>query len=269
MANLMGKRALVTGASRGSGVGIAKVLALAGASVVLTARNEAGLQKTKALIEAAGGKVDAIIPTDLSSREACRRLAAQCGDVDILVNNAAVSSGKFQSILVRDDEYWDSEFNVNVMAPLTLMQELCPYMVKKQRGTVINISSISAQRGSPAHAPYSASKAALDAMSKVAAMDLAKDGINVVVVAFGLVETEGLQEVWSGRSDGFTTADAAKMFVPIGRTIDVLETGALCAFLASDDARALTGIVINLDGGLTAGRYGIAASSTHTMPPAK
>ena len=257
MGNLSEKRALVTGASRGAGVGIAKALALAGASIVLTARNEAGLKKTKSIVEAAGGKVDAIIPADLSTREACRELARKAGNIDILINNAAVTSAKFQSILVRDDEYWDSEFNVNVMAPLTLIQELGPYMVSKQRGTIINISSISAQRGTPAHAPYSASKAAMDAMSKVAAMDLARDGINVVVVAFGFIETEALQEACA---EGLNTADIANMFAPIGRTIDVMEAGALCAYLASDDAKPLTGLVINLDGGMTAGQYAFQGS---------
>ena len=257
MFNLKGKRALVTGASRGAGLGIAKALAQSGASVTLTARNEAGLIKTRGIVEAAGGKVDAIIPMDLSSRDNCRKLAKQAGNIDILINNAAVTSAKFQSILVRDDEYWDSEFNVNVMAPLTLIQELGPYMVSKQRGTIINISSISAQRGTPAHAPYSASKAAMDAMSKVAAMDLARDGINVVVVAFGFVETEALQEACA---DGLDIADIARMFVPIGRAIDVAETGALCCFLASDDAKPLTGIVINIDGGMTAGQYAFQGS---------
>lgn len=255
--DLSGKRALVTGASRGAGVGFAKALAKAGASVVLTARSREGLERTKAIVEAEGGVVDGIFPADLSTRASCRELARQVGDVDILVNNAALTTAEFANILTHNDDYWDQEINMNLIAPLTLMQSFCPYMARKKRGTVINISSIAAQRGTPGHAAYAASKIAMDTMSKVAAIDLAKDGINVVVVAFGMVETEALQEACA---DGITTQDIADRFVPIGRTIDVMETGALCVYLCSDEARPLTGIVINIDGGVTAGNYSMIGS---------
>src|SRR5262245_29868847 len=150
MADLKGRRALVTGASRGAGYGIARAFAEANAEVVVTARNEPGLQRLRRDIESAGGKA-VVVPGDLSTRAGVREVAAQCGAVDILVNNAALTSAKYQSLLVRDDAYWDLEFALNVIAPVTLMQELVPAMVERRRGVVINISSISAQRPNALH----------------------------------------------------------------------------------------------------------------------
>lgn len=252
MSGLPGKRVLVTGASRGAGRAIANAFGRAGCRLVLTARNRAGLERTRDEIVAAGGTVDAIVTGDLSTKDGCYAIARQCGDIDVLVNNAAETSAKFMDILHRDDEYWEREFQLNVFAPLILMQELAPHMRAKGWGSIINISSISAQRGTPKHASYSASKAALEAMSKVAAMELAADRINVVVVALGNTDTEALREACAGV---MTVEELGRRLSPIGRPVDVEEVAALCVHCAQNESRALTGLVIPIDGGLTTGMH--------------
>jgi len=251
MFDLSGKRALVTGASRGAGYGIAKTLAAAHAAVVATARKVQGLEKLKAEIEAAGGRCE-VQPGDLATRAGARELARRCAQVDILINNAALTSARYQSLLVRDDGYWDLEFALNVIAPITLMQELVPHMLEQGRGAVINISSISAQRPNALHAPYGASKAALEVASKAAALEFGPKGVRVNVVAFGMIDTEALREALASN---ITVEEMGRMFAPIGRAARVAEVAALCLFLASDEAAAITGTVITIDGGVTAGMY--------------
>ncbi|MET0984257.1 MAG: SDR family oxidoreductase [Steroidobacteraceae bacterium] len=254
MFDLSGKRALVTGASRGAGYGIAKTLAAAGANMVVTARNEKGLQKLKAEIQAAGGRCE-VQAGDLSTRAATRELARRCGEIDILINNAALTSAKYQPLLTKDDEYWDLEFALNVIAPVTLMQELVPGMVKRGRGSVVNISSISAQKPNPGHSPYAASKAALEAATKAAALELAPSGVRVLGIAFGMTATEALTEAMA---DNMTVEEMGKMFAPIGRATKVEEVAALCLYAVSDEAAAVTGTIITIDGGVTAGMYTFA-----------
>ncbi|MEJ2459867.1 MAG: SDR family NAD(P)-dependent oxidoreductase, partial [Novosphingobium sp.] len=169
---MSGSTALVTGASRGTGRGIAIELARAGANVVLAARNKPSLEEIVAEIEGQGGTASAVV-ADLASRAGCDALVAQCGAVDILVNNAALTTVKMQPTIVPDDAYWQDSFQLNLWAPLALMQGLCPGMIDRGGGVVINISSTTAQRVVPHYAPYAASKAALETMSRVAALDMA------------------------------------------------------------------------------------------------
>jgi len=249
--NLKGKRALVTGASRGAGFGIAKAFAAAGAEIVATARNHDRLEKLRREIEADGGKATTI-PGDLSTRAGARGVAKQCGDVDILVNNAGVAVGKWQRFLEQDDASWDYEFGLNVIGPVTLMQELVPGMIRRGQGRIINISSVAAARPTPDRAPYSASKAALEAASKSAAIDLGPQGIRVNVVALGITKTEALDETLGG---GMTVEEVGRKFTPIGHVATVPEVAATCLFLASDVADSINGIVLTIDGGSTAGNF--------------
>ena len=161
MSSLAGKRVLVTGASRGAGHGIARAFAAAGAEVIATARSADKLAQLQALITADGGRC-AFIPGDLATRAGVRAIAAQCGEIDVLVNNAALTLGANVSLLEQTDADWDMEFAINVTAPITLMQALVPGMIARGAGRVINISSIAAARPNPHHVAYAASKAASD-----------------------------------------------------------------------------------------------------------
>jgi len=251
MLSLKGKRALVTGASRGAGFGIAKMFAQAGAEIVATARNEERLDKLRREIEAEGGKAT-VIAGDLSTREGARTVAQQCGDVDILVNNAGVAIGKWLPFLDQDDESWDYEFGLNVTGPVTLMRELAPAMIRKGFGRIINISSVSATRPMPDRAPYSASKAAMEVASRAAAIDLGRHGIRVNVVALGVTHTEALDETLG---ELMSTEEAGLHFTPIGHVATVSEVAATCLFLACDVADSINGVVLPIDGGSTAGNF--------------
>jgi NAD(P)-dependent dehydrogenase (short-subunit alcohol dehydrogenase family) len=252
MSDLKGKRVLVTGASRGVGFGIAKAFARAGMTVVATARSEPGLQILKREIDVEGGQIE-IVTGDLSTREGAREMAKACGEVDVLVNNAALVNGKHQSLLVPDDEAWDLEFAINFTAPVTLMQALVPAMVRRGAGVVINISSIAVKRPNPMHAAYAASKAALETATKAAAVDLGPTGVRLNAVALGMTATEAWDDLLPA---GLTLADMGRRVAPIGRATEVAEVAALCLFLAGDAAAAITGTVITIDGGATSGAYG-------------
>ena len=258
MTDLHGRRALVTGASRGVGAGIAKAMARAGATVVIAARNEAALNQVRAQIEAEGGKAE-VLAADLSTRGACRDLAARCGEIDILVNNAAMTAGKFQSVLVADDDEWDRNFAVSFTAPLILMQEIGRGMATRKRGVILNISSMAAQRPVPYLAPDGVVKAALDTLSTVAAIELASEQTNIRVnsIALGHVDTEALAE---NCGPGITPADVAERNSPLVRPIRVEEIADFCVYLASDSAAPILGTVLNIDGGLTAGSYSFIKS---------
>lgn len=151
MFSLNGKRALVTGASRGVGFGIARSLASAGAEIIATARSEERLARLRREIENDGGAIS-IIPGDLATRKGARDVARQAGDIDILVNNAASTTATFASSLMEDDAAWDYEHALNFLAPVTLMQCLVPGMANRGNGVVINISSIAVQRPNPSRA---------------------------------------------------------------------------------------------------------------------
>lgn len=255
-----GKRVLVTGASRGVGAAVAKAFARAGATAVISSRNEQGLRHVKEEIESFGGKVE-VIPADLSTRQACRALADQAAPIDVLINNAAVTKFTRESVLVEDDDYWDLNFAVDFFAPLVLLQRLGKGMVERGNGVILNISSTSGQKPGPGNSPYATAKSALDTLSRAAGMELAAmgSGVRVNSLALGHVETEALQEN-VGASQ--TTAEIAKRNSPLGRTITPEEVAAYCLFLASDPAAPIVGTVINIDGGVLAGSYNFMHSFT-------
>lgn len=251
MHDLTGKRVLVTGASRGVGAGIASAFAEAGAEVVVTARNADRLRKLVSEIESKGGKA-ILVQGELDTREAVRAIASQVGEIDILINNAAHLLGERSSLLVLEDDEWDMDFAVNVVAPVVLIQALVPGMVRRGGGAVINISSIAAKMPNATHLGYAASKAALEAVTKGLAVDPEAKGVRFNAVALGITATE----MWDDMPlEGISLAEIGKMMTPIGRATNVSEVAAVCLLLASDAATALTGTVITIDGGLTAGAF--------------
>ena len=253
-----GKRVMVTGAAGGAGSAIAKAFGGAGATVVITDINAEGLAGIAGEIEAAGGKVE-VQPGDLVTREGCRDLAARCGAIDILINAAALTFMTYQPVTVRDDSFWDRTFAIDFIAPVTLMQELAPGMAERKWGSIINISSVSAVRGTPNLAPYAAAKAALETMSKVAAMEFAMtgSGVRVNCIAFGLVDTPALVRNFPDR-DAMTKE--IRKSVPLGRVIRTDEVADLCLYLASDAASAVMGTVVTIDGAMVSGAFNQAES---------
>lgn len=255
MKELEGRRALVTGARRGVGFAIAAELAAAGATVVATAREASDLKQVQDHIQSTGGTCE-IVAGDLGSRQSIRRLAGEAGPVDILINNAALTTAKYQSLLVEDDDYWDENFALNVTAPVTLMQSLIPHMVETGRGVVINISTILAQKPSPLQSVYAASKAAMETASKSIALEFAPKGVRVLVVALGMTRTEGLAQAVGGPDN---IDHMAQAFVPIGQVNEPNNVAKLCRFLASDAAATITGTSVTVDGGTTSGMFGFSS----------
>ena len=251
MNDLSGKRVLITGASQGLGEAIARSMVAANATVLLTARNEAALIDIKQSLGEAGQRVE-IHPADMSSRAACRQMAAKCGDVDVLINNAALTTLSLKPIVEVEDEQWDAAIMLNLLAPKTLMECFCPAMIKRGDGCVINISSIAARVTNPNTAPYSSTKAALEQMTHIAAMEMGPAGVRVNAIEPGIFGTAAMHALLAQAPE---RRDAILSPIPMQRMGKLEELGQLCVFLASDEAKYINGAVITIDGGRTSGTF--------------
>jgi len=245
MPTLTGKTALVTGASRGMGRASALALAAAGAQVLVhygRGANEAG--GVVAEIRKAGGRADAIA-TDLAAADGASKLAWQArsiiGDrLDILVANAGVSkAGTIEETTVED---FDKLFAVNVRAPYFLVQQLLP--VLREGSSVILVSSLGAHAAVGTLSAYAATKGAIDTLVKYFAAALGPRGIRVNAVAPGVIDTDMSNLVKTDEGKSFVLGMQA--LKRIGQPDDV---GSVVAFLASQDARWITGDTIRVDGG--------------------
>jgi NAD(P)-dependent dehydrogenase (short-subunit alcohol dehydrogenase family) len=242
--SLQGRTALVTGASRGIGAGIAEALDRAGARVALAARTGDALSRV-----AAGLTNDpVVIATDLSDPAAPDRLAAeaeaQLGRVDVLVNNAALGG----RMLLRDvdAEVIDAMHAVNVRAPLLLIAALAPGMTERSRGSVISLSSVSGVVGTPHRNVYAATKGAIDAATRSLASELGPHGIRVNSVAPGVVDTD----MWAHNKAIPGVVEMVEAQTPLRRWSTVEDVADVVVFLASDAARFITGETISVDGGM-------------------
>jgi NAD(P)-dependent dehydrogenase (short-subunit alcohol dehydrogenase family) len=260
MSELSGKRALVTGASRGIGREIALKLARAGAEVILVSRTRAALETVAGEIRSAGG-LAIVEPCDIADRRQLLYVAARAGVIDILVNNAAPDE-KFVPIVQPDDEHWEKTFAVNFTAPLLLTRELGRRMAANSCGSIINISSIIAQDPAPMLGAYVCSKSALEALTRLTATELGGSGVRANAIAPGIVKTDLTQSLLS---DG-PTWQALKMAIPLGRAGLVEEIAEAALFLASDRSSFLTGQIIALDGGTSAGQHALLAGMQAHQP---
>ena len=247
MAKLSGKVAVVTGASKGIGAAIAKQLAAEGASVVVnySSSKKDGDQVVKAITDA-GGKAIAI-QANLAKREDARRLVsetkAKFGKIDILVNNAGVY--EFRPLDEIDEDHLHRQFDLNVFGLLFATQEAVKLM-PKEGGSVINISSVIAKTPTPASSAYSATKGAVDVISRTLAQELGARGIRVNSLSPGFTITEGVKS--SGAEEQFR--DAAIARTPLGRVGDPDDIARAAVFLASEDSRWITGETVLVGGGI-------------------
>lgn len=245
---LAGKTALVTGASKGIGASIAKHLAAAGASVVVNyASSKSGADKVVAEITAAGGKAVAL-QADVSKPADIVRLLAETkaafGGLDILVNNAGVY--EFAPLEAITPEHFHRQFNLNVLGLLLTTQEAVK-LFPAAGGSVINISSIAGKNAIPNTAAYSATKAAVDSITRVLATELGPKKIRVNAINPGMVETEGVHTA------GFAESDFRKKIetdTPLGRIGQPADIAPAAVFLASDDSAWLSGEAIVIAGGI-------------------
>ncbi|WP_448097512.1 glucose 1-dehydrogenase [Luteibacter yeojuensis] len=247
MSKLKDKVALVTGASKGIGAGIAKALAAEGASVIVNyASSKAGADKVVAEIEAAGGKAVAV-GGDVSKQADAENLVTKAiehfGRLDVVVNNSGVY--EFASIEVTTEELYRRTFDINVLGTLLVTQAAVKHLGKG--ASVINIGSTATRITPPESAVYTGTKGAVDAITGVLARELGPRGIRVNAVNPGMVITEGVKSAGIEGSDFETFAISQ---TPLGRVGQVDDIAPIVAFLASDDARWITGELIIASGGM-------------------
>jgi 3-oxoacyl-[acyl-carrier protein] reductase len=244
MFDLSGKVAIVTGASRGIGRGIAVMLASRGAQVVAAARGE-NAAETAARIREAGHRAEAaaLEVTEESSIDALiAGVIERHGRIDILVNNAGIARDQLMLRMKRED--WDQVIGTNLTAAFALSQAAIKPMIKQRSGRVINISSVVGQTGNAGQANYAASKAGLIGLSKALAREVASRNITVNVVAPGLIETDMTKAI-TEKAHGDWTAQ-----IPLGRLGTTGDVAAAVCFLASDEASYITGQVLAVNGGM-------------------
>ena len=248
MASLTGKVAVVTGASKGIGAGIAKALGAAGASVIVNySTSKEGADRVVAEIKAAGGAAVAIGGNVAKAAEIDALFAEtkkQFGKVDVLVNNAGVYT--FSPLESITEEAINTTFNVNVRG-LLLATKAAVALFPAEGGSVINIGSVVSEQTPPATAVYSGTKGAVDAITRVFAKELGPRKIRVNAVNPGATVTEG------AKSAGFDNADMVKAIIaqtPLGRLGQPDDIADVVTFLASDEARWITGSLLQVGGGL-------------------
>lgn len=246
MTSLAKKVALVTGASRGIGAAIVRRLAHEGAAVIVHYAHRADLaEQMVADIRAAGGQA-VPLQADLADLQQVTPLAdkaaAAFGRLDILINNAAVAHGGGRLENIRPEDY-EITFNVNVRALLFTCQAAVRHMNKG--GRIINLSSGITRSNVPGSSIYSASKAAVEMITKILAVELGPRGITVNAILPGMTETDLLHQSVSARA-----IEAYRGRVPLGRLGRPDDIAAVAAFLASDDAGWITGETLAANGGL-------------------
>jgi NAD(P)-dependent dehydrogenase (short-subunit alcohol dehydrogenase family) len=244
-----GKVALVAGASRGIGAATAQAFAQAGAMVVLAARDTPALDGVAASIRAAGGQVLAV-PTDVGDATAVERLVSQTmstfGRLDAAFNNA--TDGPLPAPLADiDPADFDRGIRTNVRGTFLGMKYQIPAMLRSGGGAIVNMASIAGLSGVSNLAAYVAGKAGIIALTRVAALDYADQGIRVNVVAPGPILTHHLERA------GEEAQRQTGLSVPMGRIGRTDEVAATVLWLCSSQASFITGITVPIDGGQSAG----------------
>lgn len=232
-----GKRILVTGAGKGIGRETVQLLTRCGARLIALGRNPADL-----------AYCEQTLVVDLADVAATQAAVASVLPVDLLVNCAGVV--ELESFLDTQVQTFDHLMAVNTRAPMIVAQVVARDLIaRRETGAIVNVSSLAAAVGTPDHLAYCASKAALDAMTRVMAVELGPHGIRVNSVNPVVTMTPMAEKAWSD------PAKAASMLsrIPLGRFVQPGEIAATIAFLLSDDAAMINGVTLTVDGGFSAG----------------
>jgi NAD(P)-dependent dehydrogenase (short-subunit alcohol dehydrogenase family) len=253
---LKNRVALVTGAGRGIGKGIALGFAREGATVVVNARTEEEIKEVEGEIKALGQKglaITADIAKPGVPEKVVQQIIKEFGSLDIIVNNAAVGSAYSQKPLVEfDDDFWDYSLALNLTAPYRLCKAAAPLMRKRKWGRIINISSLAGKMPLLHGSAYAATKLGLIGFTRAIALELAPDGITVNAICPGPVRTKmgKIRIAADAARLGISIEDWEKRLTPpIGRFIFPEDFAPMSVLFASDGGAAITGQVINVCGG--------------------
>lgn len=251
---LKGKVAIITGATQGIGHATALKLASEGASVVICARGQSGLDATASAIRATGGSVHTV-SADVSKAADCKRIVDEAvrtfGGIDILVNNAGTSAtGEFEKAT---DDIWQADFDLKLFAAIRLIRDAIPHMKQRGAGRIVNVTNIGAKQPGARTMPTTVTRAAGLAMTKALSKEYAPHGILVNAICIGLIRA-GQHETKAAQRgvDVETMYEEMGRNVPLGRVGRAEEAANVITFLASDAASFVTGSSINLDGGASA-----------------
>lgn len=256
---LKGKVAIVAGAGSTGGDGLgngkasAVVYAREGASVMLVDLNLEAAEKTRKMIEQEGGTCFAF-QANVSQRSDCEAMVREClnryGQIDVLHNNVGVEPKTFGGVLDTDDAEWDRVINVNLKSVFITSSVVLPSMLERGSGSILNISSVSAERLSLGLFLYCISKAGVNTLTKAMALDYADKGIRVNAIMPGLMDTPMVE-----RHKEFYGGDREKMRqlrnerAPMKRMGEAWDVANAALFLVSDEAKYITGQVLAVDGG--------------------
>ncbi len=243
------KVAIVTGASSGIGRAVAQAFGREHGAVVAVGRDTSALAEVAAAIRESGGRAETVA-VDVTAGDAAQRVVGAAlgafGGIDVLVNAAGIiGSGGIETT---GDDMWDTMFAINVRAPFRLMREASPHLIAR-RGAVVNVSSVTGLRAFPGLAAYCASKAAVDQLTRCAALDLASKGVRVNAVNPGVVVTNLHRRSGMSEDQYAKFLERSKETHPLGRAGRPDEIAQLVLFLASERSGWVTGETIAIDGG--------------------
>ena len=242
---LVNKTAIVTGASRGIGRTVAKVLAEQGASVVLAGRTRAGLEEAAEEIRSRGGQATAVV-CDVTVEGDVEQLVKATlegyGRVDILVNNAGVTRDGL--VMRMSEEDWDAVLDTNLKSVYRCTRAVLRPMLKQRAGRIVNIASVVGLTGNAGQANYAAAKAGIVAFTKSVAREVASRGITVNAVAPGYIDTDMTRALSPEQRERILSG------IPMGRMGSTEDVAYAVAFLAGEEAGYITGQTLVVDGGL-------------------
>ena len=251
--HLQGRRALITGGSRGIGYGVAAVLAGEGCNLALASRNAESLEAARTRLQQAHPVAVDTHALDLSRSENVRRLASECGAIDVLVNNAGAIP---QGTIELDERVWREAWDLKVFGFIALTREVYRDMCGRRRGVIVNVLGNAGERPTPNYVAGSMANAALMTMTRMMGAESVRHGVRVVAVSPGYTET-GRQIVrWQARAkeqfgDESRWRELTAVF-PFGRLATVDEVANSVAFLASDCSSYTSGAILTIDGGFSA-----------------
>lgn len=260
---LEGKITLITGGARGIGFAIATALAREGAVIAVADINAQGANAAAAKLRESGARAHGFVVDVADARSVeilLKDITAQLGRLDILINNAGI--GGNTPFLETTLENWNRTIAINLTGAFIVAQACAKQMViQGQGGKIINIASLSGQRGGNGRAAYGAAKAGLELLTKVMAVELSEYGINVNNIAPGAIETE-----MAATAHDAATRAAYNYLIPMVRYGTPEEIGDAAVFLCSDEARYVQGHTLNVDGGFRAAGLMFAGRKSPKVP---